>query len=135
MPGAGVVHHINSRSKPIRIILISLTVSRICGVPGDYNLEFLELLAVYEIDGVRQACWRVEPGSRDRAASLLQTRPCRRDQECGGWSISGGQLGGINMKRIAAQILDRRNVDLVQKRSTLAHVWETGRHARDCHDR
>lgn len=38
--------------------LIALGVSRICDVPGDYNLEFLELLVVYEIDRVLQACWR-----------------------------------------------------------------------------
>jgi hypothetical protein len=38
--------------------LVSLAVSRICGVPGDYNLEFLELVAVYEIDCLLQACWR-----------------------------------------------------------------------------
>jgi TPP-dependent 2-oxoacid decarboxylase len=38
--------------------LISLAISRICGVPGDYNLEFLEPVAVYEIDRVLRACWR-----------------------------------------------------------------------------
>ena len=38
--------------------LISLDVSRICGVPGDYNLEFLKFLAVYEIGWMLQICWR-----------------------------------------------------------------------------
>jgi TPP-dependent 2-oxoacid decarboxylase len=38
--------------------LISLGVSRICGVPGDYNLEFLKFLAVYEIGWMLQICWR-----------------------------------------------------------------------------
>jgi hypothetical protein len=38
--------------------LISLGISRICGVPGDYNLEFLKLLAVYEIGWMLQICWR-----------------------------------------------------------------------------
>jgi TPP-dependent 2-oxoacid decarboxylase len=37
--------------------MVSLAVSRICGAPGDYNLEFLKLVAVYEIDRVMQACW------------------------------------------------------------------------------
>lgn len=38
--------------------LISLGVSRICGVPGDYDLEFLKLLAVYEIGWMLHICWR-----------------------------------------------------------------------------
>jgi TPP-dependent 2-oxoacid decarboxylase len=31
--------------------LISLDVSRICGVPGDYNLEFFKLLASMGLAG------------------------------------------------------------------------------------
>ena len=38
--------------------LVSLGVSRICKIPGDYNLELLELLAVDEIKRVLQVCRR-----------------------------------------------------------------------------
>lgn len=48
--------------------LIALGVSRICGVPGDYNLEFLKLLAVYEIGWVLQICWR----EKRRAQAIRQ---------------------------------------------------------------
>ena len=44
--------------------LIPLGDSRICGIPGDYDLEFLKLLAVYEIGWTLQICWREKRPAR-----------------------------------------------------------------------
>jgi hypothetical protein len=61
--------------------LISLGVSRVCGVPGDYNLEFLKLLAVYEIGWVLQICWREKrPAQAIRQPVLVNLRPAAATQ-------------------------------------------------------
>jgi hypothetical protein len=56
--------------------LISLGVSRIYGVPGDYNLEFLELLVLYEIDRVLQACWQEKRSAHRQLSSDI----CRSNE-------------------------------------------------------
>jgi TPP-dependent 2-oxoacid decarboxylase len=48
--------------------LVSLGISHLCGVPGDYNLEFLKLLAVYEIRGVLRSADEISARLR-RSAS------------------------------------------------------------------
>jgi hypothetical protein len=61
--------------------LISWGVSRICGVPGDYNLELLKLLAVYEIGWVLQICWREKrPSQAIGQPVLVNLRPAAATQ-------------------------------------------------------
>lgn len=59
--------------------LVSLGVSRLCGVPGDYNLEFLKLLAVYEIGWVLGSAGEISARLRRSASqpSSISTPPPR----------------------------------------------------------
>lgn len=49
--------------------LISLGLSRICGVPGDYNLEFMELLVVHPMTVGH------DPRASARVSDLTHRRP------------------------------------------------------------